>query len=50
MDKKIGKYHLMIHKDKGVFVVYIDGEKLDSYKSQKEAEKMGSEFIKQYKG
>lgn len=47
--KKVGKTELMIHKEKGVFTVYIDREKLDSYKTQKEAEKMGSAFIKQYK-
>tara|TARA_R110000822_G_scaffold63968_2_gene157330 strand:+ start:1949 stop:2164 length:216 start_codon:yes stop_codon:yes gene_type:complete len=48
--KRVGKAELMIHKEKGMFTVYIDREKLDSYKTQKEAEKMGSEFIKQYKG
>ena len=47
---KIGKNHLMIHKDKGRFVTYIDMEKLDSYRTAAEAEKMGKEFIKQYKG
>jgi len=49
-DKKFGKIQLMIHKEKNLFSVYIDGEKLDSYKTQKEAEQMGKEFIKQYKG
>jgi len=49
-DKKIGKNHLMIHKQMGNFVVYIDNEKLDSYRTQREAERMGKEFIKQYKG
>lgn len=49
-DMKIGKNKVMIHKDKGRFVVYIDNEKLDSYRSQAEAEKMSKEFIKQYKG
>ena len=29
-DMKIGKNKVMIHKDKGRFVVYIDNEKLDS--------------------
>jgi hypothetical protein len=37
----------MIHKDKGKFVTYIDNEKLDTYLTQREAEKMGREFIKQ---
>jgi hypothetical protein len=40
----------MIHKEKGKFVTYIDGERLDAYRTQKEAEKMGREFIKQAKG
>lgn len=49
-DKRIDRITLMIHKEKNKFVVYIDGEKLDTYKTQREAEKMGKEFIKQYKG
>ena len=49
-DTKVGKRHLMIHKEKGKFVTYIDMEKLDTYRTQREAEKMGREFIKQYKG
>lgn len=49
-DKKIGKIPVKITKEKNVFVVYIDNDRLDAYKSQKEAEKMAKEFIKQYKG
>ena len=48
--KKIGGLPVMIHKEKNGFVVYIDGDRLDDYKSQKEAEKMAKEFVKQYKG
>jgi len=48
--KRIGKYQMLIQKDKNEFIVYIDNEKLDTYNSQKEAEKMGMEFIKQIKG
>jgi hypothetical protein len=33
-----------------MFVVYIDGDRLDTYKSQAEAEKSAKEFMKQYKG
>ena len=40
----------MIHKEKGKFVAYIDGDKLDTYRTQREAEKAGMTFIKQYKG
>ena len=32
------------------FVTYIDGDRLDVYRSQREAEKAASEFMKQYKG
>jgi len=49
-NKKISGLPVMIHKEKNVFVVYIDGDRLDDYKSQKEAEKMAKEFVKQYKG
>ena len=49
-DKKISGVTLMIHKEKGKFVTYIDGERLDAYRTQREAEKMGREFIKQAKG
>ena len=45
-DKKIGKSTLMIHKEKGKFVTYIDMEKLDSYSSLNMAKKAGTEFIK----
>ena len=45
--KKINKHQVMVHKDKKGFTVYIDGDKLDSYRSQKEAEKMGVTFAKE---
>ena len=41
---------VMIHKERNGFVAYIDGDRLDVYKSQREAEKAASEFMKQYKG
>ena len=49
-NKKIGGVSAMIHKEKNVFVVYIDGDRLDNYKTQREAERMAKEFVKQYKG
>lgn len=49
-DNKIDRVPVIIHKEVNGFVVYIDGDKLDTYKSQAEAEKMAKEFIKQYKG
>lgn len=45
--KKVNKHTVMIHKDNKGFVVYIDGEKLDTYRTQKEAEKMGTTFAKE---
>ena len=45
--KKINRHDVMVHKDKKGFTVYIDGDKLDTYRSQKEAEKMGVEFAKE---
>lgn len=46
-DKKVNNHSVMVHKDNKGFTVYIDGDKLDTYKSQKEAEKMGVEFAKE---
>ena len=45
--KKVKKTNVMVHKDNKGFTVYIDGEKLDTYNSQKEAEKMGVAFAKE---
>ena len=50
LDTKINRIPVKISKDKNAFVVYIDGDMLYSYKTQKEAEKMAKEFVKQYKG
>jgi len=45
---KVDRIPVMVHKDKGKFVAYIDGDKLDAYKSQKEAEKAATQFVKQF--
>ena len=45
-DKKIDGKTLMVHKEKGKFVTYIDMEKLDVYPSLGMAKKAGIEFIK----
>ena len=45
--KKVNRHKVVIHKDKKGFSVYIDGDKLDTYRSQKEAEKMGLAFAKE---
>ena len=45
---KLGKHSVEIQKDaQGKFHVHIDGDMLDKYRSQAEAEKMAKEFIKQ---
>lgn len=48
--KKIDGIEVKVTKDGSKFIAFIDGDKLDAYSSQKEAEKMASQFIKQYKG
>ena len=45
---KVDRVSVMIHKDKGKFVAYVDGDKLDAYRSQKEAEKAATQFVKQF--
>jgi len=49
-DTKIQGAAIMIHKDKGKFVLYIDGDKLDDFKNLKTAQKAGVEFVKAVKG
>lgn len=49
-DMKFEGVPIMVHKQGSKFVAYVDGDKLDTYTSQKEAEKMAKEFVKQYKG
>lgn len=48
--KTINRIPVEIKKQGSKFVAIVDGDKLDSYKSQQEAERMAAEFIKQYKG
>lgn len=45
-DTKINRVHLMVHKEKGKFVTYVDMDKLDSYTNLAMAKKAGQEFIK----
>ena len=49
-NKKMKGVKVVIHKERNGFVAYIDGDRLDVYRSQREAEKAASEFMKQYKG
>jgi hypothetical protein len=47
-DKKVNRHTVMVHKNKGKFDVFIDGDKLDTFKTQKEAEKAGIAFAKEF--
>jgi len=49
-DKKVKGISIMVYKDQSSFITYVDGDRLDAYRNQKEAEKAGLEFVKQYKG
>jgi len=49
-NKKIDRVPVKITKEMNRFVVYIDNDRLDAYRTQREAEKMAKEFVKQYKG
>jgi len=49
-NKKINRVPVKIEKKLNKFIAYVDGDKLDTYSSQQEAEKMAAEFVKQYKG
>lgn len=46
-DKKINRVPVVITKSSGGYTVYIDGDKLDTYKTQKEAERTAKEFVDQ---
>ena len=45
---KVDRVSVMIHKDKGKFIAYVDGDRLDAYRTQKEAEKAAAQFVKQF--
>jgi hypothetical protein len=48
-DKKVKRIPVLITKEKGTlpFVVYIDGDRLDAFKSQKDAERSAMKVIKE---
>ena len=48
--KRVKGVVTMVRKEKNKYVAYIDGVKLDSYRSEAEATKMISAFMKNYKG
>ena len=49
VNKKQGRIQIQVYKERNGFVTYVDGDRLDSYRSKQEAEKAGTEFIKAYK-
>ena len=46
----VDRLPVKIHKERNGFVTYIDGDRLDVYRSQPEAEKAAKAFVKQFKG
>ena len=49
-DTKVKGIEVMVHKEGGKFSVYVDREKLDTFRDLNSAKKAGLEFVKQYKG
>jgi len=47
--KRVDGISLEVFKNNGRFEAYVDGDMLDSYKSQNDAVKAAQSFIKQYK-
>jgi hypothetical protein len=46
VNKKVGRIQIMVYKERNGFVAYVDGDRLDRYRSKGEAEKAATEFIK----
>ena len=46
VNKKLGRIQVMVYKERNGFVAYIDGDRLDTYKTKNEAEKAATQFIK----
>jgi predicted transcriptional regulator len=46
VNKKLGRIQVMVYKERNGFVAYIDGDRLDRYRTKQEAEKAATEFIK----
>jgi len=46
-NKKINKIPVVITKDAKGFTAYVDGDKLDTFKSQKEAQKSAETIVKE---
>ena len=48
LNKKLGKIQIQVYKEPNGFVAYVDGDRLDRYRSEKEAVKAAQEFVKAY--
>jgi len=46
LNKKLGRIQIMVYKERNAYVAYIDGDRLDNYRSKAEAEKAATEFVK----
>tara|TARA_B100000900_G_C20306860_1_gene604498 strand:+ start:406 stop:618 length:213 start_codon:yes stop_codon:yes gene_type:complete len=46
LNKKVGRIQIMIYKESIGFVAYIDGDRLDVYKSKAEAQKAAEAMVK----
>jgi predicted transcriptional regulator len=46
VNKKLGRIRVMIYKERNGFVAYVDGDRLDRYRTKQEAEKAVTEIIK----
>lgn len=49
VNKKLGRIQVMVYKERNGFVAYIDGDRLDRYRTKREAEKAATEFVKVFK-
>ena len=49
VDKRVGRIKIKVHKERNGYVAYVDGDRLDSYRSKSEAEKAATEFVKALK-
>jgi len=50
LNKKINGITIAVEKDKNKFAAIVDGDKLDTYNTQREAEQAATQFVKQFKG
>ena len=46
VNKKLGRLQVMVYKERNGYIDYIDGDRLDIYKTKNEAEKAATQFIK----